>query len=96
MFLEDPRYDEDNKRMIKIDFLKEEMECYKKEASKKLSNIIHPSFIHQIAKVISYSYLEENVYAKTIADKLDLDLIHFISIEEDLKVFEELYLEQRV
>jgi D-alanine-D-alanine ligase-like ATP-grasp enzyme len=73
-------YDEKTFDSMYNDCFLEEMDNYKEEACRRLSKIVHPSYVSQIAAVLSFAYCEDDPDAKKIAETFNLNNLHFYAI----------------
>lgn len=80
-------------RMALLEFreniILEKMHDYKSQALDKLRSIVHPDYLEDFAKLLSYAEFDESPHAKSLADKLNLNKLHFLAIDECKNEFEE-------
>lgn len=72
--------------------LRKEMQNYRQEALKKFASIVpHPKFTLDIALTTIYGYRESLKQAESIVEKLKLDEMEILSIEENFESFSDMY-----
>ena len=61
-------------------YIKKRMHESKIECLAALSSIVHPDYLRDFAEVLSYAFFEEDLGAERIAQKLDLNQLHFAAV----------------
>ena len=72
-------------------YIEKEMHNKKNSAVEKLSQIVHPAYAENFAKVLANSWLEGDKEACRIADDFHLSEEEFVAIMEDFDQYVEMF-----
>lgn len=75
-------FEDDGEDMLD-NFLYERINEQQAEIKTKLSKIVRQDSVEDFAKILAAAYLSDNCEAMKIAEELDLDQEHFISIDDN-------------
>jgi hypothetical protein len=83
----DDHYDHAFRISQNIDFVKNEMHTLKQEAFDRLSLMVHPNYVEDFAKILSYA--RDNISeGEKIIDLCNLSNLHFLAIEDAFDEFD--------
>lgn len=81
------------RRTMWREHMEDKMQAKKEEALKAISLSVRPELVESYATILSFAWMEEIDAAKIIAEKLNLDKEHFLSINDELDLFEKNFVE---